>query len=62
MSNKELAHVLIDKIPDSKVVEILNFMLFIYDKTQNEFENLLSVSENTLYFWDNEDDEIWNNV
>ena len=62
MSNKELAHVLIDKIPDSKVVEILNFMLFIYDKTQNEFDNLLSVSENTLGFWDNEDDEIWNNV
>jgi len=33
-----------------------------YDKKKGEFEDLLSVSNNTLDFWDNEDDEVWNNV
>ena len=27
-----------------------------------EFEDLLSVSNSTLDFWDNEEDEIWNDV
>ena len=31
-------------------------------KNKSEFEDLLSVSNSTLDFWDNEDDEIWNNV
>ena len=29
---------------------------------KNEFEGLLVLSNSTLDFWDNEDDEIWNNV
>jgi hypothetical protein len=33
-----------------------------YGKNKGEFEDLLSVSNSTLDFWDNEDDEIWNNV
>jgi hypothetical protein len=33
-----------------------------YGKKNCEFEDLLSVSSSTLDFWDNEDDEIWNNV
>ena len=33
-----------------------------YSKKKSEFEDLLSVSSSTLGFWDNEDDEIWNNV
>jgi len=32
------------------------------DKNKCEFEALLSLSNNTLDFWDNEDDEIWNDV
>ena len=32
------------------------------DKDKCEFEDLLSVSNGTLDFWDNEDDEIWNHV
>jgi len=39
---------------------ILTFTL--YGKKKGEFEDLLSVSNNTLDFWDNEDDEVWNNV
>jgi hypothetical protein len=33
-----------------------------YGKNKSEFEDLLSVSNGTLDFWDNEDDEMWNNV
>jgi len=33
-----------------------------YGKNKNEFEDLLSVSNSTLDFWDNEDDEVWDNV
>ncbi|MDR0515446.1 MAG: hypothetical protein LBH25_00185 [Fibromonadaceae bacterium] len=62
MGSKELAHTLIDKIPDSKVVEVVDFILFIYGKSKNEFDDLLSVSERTLDFWNNEEDEVWNNV
>jgi hypothetical protein len=62
MSNKELARVLIDKIPDSKITEVVNFILFIYGKGRNEFNDLLAASESTLNFWDNEEDEVWNNV
>ena len=32
------------------------------DKNIGEFKDLLSLSNSTLDFWDNEDDEIWNNV
>jgi hypothetical protein len=61
MSNKELAHVLLDKVPDSKIMEVMDFMLFIYGRNKNEFDDLLSVSENTLDFWDNKEDEVWDN-
>jgi hypothetical protein len=61
MGGKELAHTLIDKIPDNKVVEVVDFILFIYGKNKNEFDDLLSVSERTLDFWNNEEDEVWNN-
>jgi hypothetical protein len=33
-----------------------------YGKINGEFDDLLSVSNTTLDFWDNEDDEVWNNV
>jgi hypothetical protein len=39
---------------------ILTFTPF--SKNKGEFEDLLSLSNSTLDFWDNEDDEIWNDV
>ena len=33
-----------------------------YGTNKGEFEDLLSVSNSTLDFWDNEEDEVWNNV
>ena len=46
------------EIPTGPV--ILTFTPYSGEKC--EFEDLLSVSNGTLDFWDNEDDEIWNNV
>ena len=31
-------------------------------RNKSEFEDLLSVSNSTLDFWDNEDDKVWDNV
>jgi len=33
-----------------------------YGKNKGEFEDFLSASNSTLDFWDNEDDEVWDNV
>ena len=33
-----------------------------YGMNEDEFKDFLSVSNSTLDFWDNEDDEIWDNV
>jgi len=33
-----------------------------YRNNKSEFDDFLSLSNGTLDFWDNEDDEIWNNV
>ncbi|GHV13363.1 hypothetical protein AGMMS49938_07820 [Fibrobacterales bacterium] len=60
MSKKELAHLLVDKVPNNKVAEVLNFLMFI--QRQKEPDELLSVAENNLDFWDNSEDEVWDNV
>jgi len=62
MDQRELLHVLIDKIPDAKIVEAVNFLLFIQSNQINEYSDLLSAAENNLGFWDSKEDEIWNNV
>ena len=33
-----------------------------FDRGKSEFEDLLSVSNSTLDFWDNEEDEVWDSV
>jgi len=57
-SNRRLTIDVPQEIPTGPV--ILTFTP--YGKSKCEFEVLLSLSNSTLDFWDNEDDEIWNNV
>ena len=54
--NADLIYNHLKKIyPDVKEVKFI--------KNNNEFQDLLFASENSLSFWDNEiDDEVWNNV
>jgi len=62
MGQRELLHVLIDKIPDAKIVEAVNFLQFIQSSQRNEYSDLLSAAESNLGFWDNKEDEVWDNV
>jgi hypothetical protein len=62
MGKRELLHTLIDKIPDTKIVEVVNFLLFIQSSQRNEYADLLSAAESNLDFWDSKEDEVWNNV
>jgi len=62
MGKRELLHVLIDKIPEAKIVEAVNYLLFIQSSQINEYADLLTAAESNLGFWDTKDDEVWDNV
>lgn len=56
---------LIDEIPESQIPEIIDFITFLKNKKNNNevFKDLLSASESSIDFWDNDvDNEVWNNV
>ncbi|AVX19770.1 hypothetical protein SAMN02745885_01845 [Carboxydocella sporoproducens DSM 16521] len=55
---------LIDEIPGSQIREVIDFILFLKNKQDNQvFKDLLSASESSIDFWNNDiDDEVWNNV
>ncbi|MBC7075329.1 MAG: DUF2281 domain-containing protein [Syntrophomonadaceae bacterium] len=55
---------LIDEIPENQIREVIDFILFLKNKQNNQvFKDLLSASESSIDFWDNDiDDGIWNNV
>ncbi|MFZ5592336.1 MAG: DUF2281 domain-containing protein [Bacillota bacterium] len=55
---------LIDEMPESQVQQVIDFILFLKNKQDNQvFKDLLSASESSISFWDNDiDDEVWNNV
>ena len=61
---KKILYKLIDEIPDNQIPEVIDFISFLKNKKENEvFKDLLSASESSLEFWNNEiDDEVWNNV
>ncbi|MDN5331802.1 MAG: hypothetical protein PWP45_1027 [Tepidanaerobacteraceae bacterium] len=55
---------LIDEIPESQINEVIDFILFLKNKQDNQvFKDLLSASESSIDFWHNDiDEELWNNV
>lgn len=63
-TGKSILIKLIDEIPESQIPEIIDFIVFLKNKKNNEvFKDLLSVSESSIDFWDNDiDNEVWNNV
>jgi len=63
-SAKSILIKLIDQIPENLIPEIIDFVIFLKNKTDNQiFKDLISVSESSIDFWDNDiDDEVWNNV
>lgn len=55
---------LIDQIPESQIPEVIDFIMFLKSKKNNQlFKDLICASESSIDFWDNDiDDEVWNNV
>ncbi|SNX53688.1 DUF2281 domain-containing protein [Thermoanaerobacterium sp. RBIITD] len=62
--SKSILLKLIDEISESQMREVIDFILFLKNKQDNqEFKDLLSSSESSIGFWENDvDDEVWNNV
>ncbi len=61
---KKILYKLIEEIPDNQIPEIIDFIGYLKLKKDKEvFKELLSVSESSIDFWNNDiDDEVWNNV
>ncbi|NSW82787.1 MAG: DUF2281 domain-containing protein [Syntrophothermus sp.] len=55
---------LIDEIPENQVQEVIDFILFLKNKKDNQiFKDLTLASESSTGFWDNDiDDAVWNDV
>ncbi|WP_028988183.1 DUF2281 domain-containing protein [Thermicanus aegyptius] len=63
-AGKSILLKLIDEIPENQVREVIDYILFLKNKQNNQvFKDLLSAGESGIDFWDNDiDDEVWNNV
>lgn len=61
---KERLLEIIAEIPDQEVDKILDFAEYLKSKVDKRItEDLTKASESSLIFWDNDiDDEVWNNV
>ena len=61
---KQKIYSMVETLPDSQLMEIANFILFIKLQHENEsFNDLEKLSVSSIGFWNNEiDDEVWNNV
>ena len=64
MNIAKLLHHEIDKLPENKIQEVLDFLLFIKNRNEHyQWQDLLAAQEKSLYpVWDNTDDEIWNDL
>lgn len=63
-AGKSILIKLIDEMPESQIPEVIDFIMFLKNKKDNQvFEDLSRASESSIDFWYNDiDDEVWNNV
>lgn len=60
---KERLLKIIEEIPEREVEKILDFAEYLKVKKEKSLsEELTKASESSLDFWDNDIDEVWNNV
>ena len=59
---KDIIFNLVNKMNDIQLLETAHFMQFIQLKNNSDTIDLMKASESTLNFWDNEADEVWDNV
>ena len=63
-TNRSFLIKLIDEIPENKIPEVIDFLLFLKKKESDQiYKDLMQASESSIDFWGNDiDDEVWNNV
>ena len=61
-NTKDIIFNLVNKMNDIQLQETAHFMQFIQLKNNSDTIDLMKASESTLDFWDNEEDEVWDNV
>ena len=61
---KQAVHNLVETLPNSLLLEVANFILFVKMRDEKGvFKGLEILSVSSTDFWDNEiDDEVWNDV
>jgi len=63
MSLAEQVYQVVMPLPESMVQEVLDFALFLRQREENaDWLNLQLAQSSALKDWDNQDDEIWNDV
>ena len=63
MSLAEQVYQAVKPLPETMVQEVLDFALFLRQREENaEWQNLMLAQTSGLADWDNDDDEVWNDV
>jgi len=64
MNTVELIQNEVKTLPAFKAQEVLDFIIFLKTRSENdEWQDMMKAQEQPLSdVWDNEEDEIWNNV
>jgi len=53
---------LANEMNETQLLEIANYMQFLWFKNNDDTLDFMKASESTLNFWDNDEDEVWDNV
>jgi hypothetical protein len=63
MSLAEQVYQTVKPLPEDMVQEVLDFALFLRHRDENtEWQNLILAQTSALTDWENDEDEVWNNV
>ncbi len=63
MNLTEQVYQVIKPLPENIVQEILDFALFLRQRDEKtEWQNLMLAQSSAFSDWDNDEDEIWNDV
>ena len=63
MNLAEKIYQTVKPLPESIAQEVLDFALFLRQREEHsEWQNLMMAQSSALMDWDNDEDEVWNDV
>jgi len=63
MNLAEQVYQAIKPLPEAMVQEVLDFALYLRQREEKaEWQNLMFAQNSSLADWDNDEDEVWNDV